>query len=247
MKTQPKSLVVHYRWEFLRRNEGYQADFDSFVDAHGDWFQKRGWWYDPDVKYSGQDLYHIQANIRPAELGLKMRWDIESLIPYEWSFDKSGNHELRRGVFVRVPEPFWQRRHGGVKRLAENELEVWAGRRGNSLEQLPDSVMDRCIYFYVDISFPVEYVMTKVESGIRKARHEYTKKYGPLPRHELRPRRRFDQFDDYLKVWDLRKKGMSFPKIAAQLFPGHESAAERVRDHFARADQLIAGGYRELE
>jgi len=88
--------------------------------------------------------------------------------------------------------------------------------------------------------------MSEIESAIREARREYKEKHGPLPRQELRPRRRTDQFKEYLQVWDLKQQGLSLSRIAERLHKG-ETALDRVRDHYRRAKELIGGGYKALK
>jgi hypothetical protein len=251
--------ALHYRWEFLRRNPDFRKAFDASQERFSDWFQKRGWWYDPDVKYSVEDLRYIQTTIFPVAKQILNKWKRERLIPYDWSFDESGHYEFRKGVYVSLLESRYKslRRleegHGDVFRLDDEWVAYWVDQRARfrsgeviNGESIPDSYLDRHILLSVDITFPVKSNLAGVDAEIRNARREYKKKHGSFSRTELRHRRRFAQFEDYLRVWDLKEQGLSLAKIAKQLHPG-EDALDRVTDHYRRAKELIGGGYRELE
>jgi hypothetical protein len=79
----------------------------------------------------------------------------------------------------------------------------------------------------------------------QRAYREQMKKEGvKLPK----ARRRFDDYDVHLEVWDLKQEGKSNPAIAKQVFRDctTESALNRVRDHLKAAKKLIFGHYREI-
>jgi len=248
MTIQGERLALCYRWEFLRRNQEYRNAFDAFASKHAEWFHMRGWWYDPETKYSKEDKRYIREHMAREAFFLQGNFDIAKLIPYEWAFGKTGEYELRPGLFVHVPKRFMFRSHGdvhsfGVASLAE-EAKTLSGWEES--EEWTPEYADALLYFRVDITFPVENLIAKFEREIRNARKAFSQTYGRLPRRELRPRRRFEEFDCYLRVWDLKQQGLSLPKIARQLYPEIE-ALERVTDHYRRAKELIAGGYREIE
>jgi len=257
LPTSAEKLVLRYRWEFLRRNAEFRRDFDAYFTKYSEWYSAHGWWYDPEVRYSKDELRYLRETIHTSQgtiylnkatFGMEHKWDVSEPVPYDWEFDGSGRYELRPGVFVEIPDRFMRRVAGDVGRLSESELRGESERRTSvaDADVVGADYWDQDIYLRVRITFSVETLMAKIEAEIRKARREYKQKYGPLPRKELRPRRRFDQFEMYLKVWDLKQQGLSLSKIAKQLYPGMH-ALDRVTDHYRRAKELIGGGYRELE
>jgi hypothetical protein len=248
MTTLSERLALWYRWEFLRRNREYRDAFDAFAAKHANWFASRGRWYDPESKYSNEDRRFIREHMAGEVFSLKTTFDINRVIPYEWTFEKTGKFELRPGVFVQVPDRVMRHRHGDVRSFAVSSLAEESGwcSGWEKNEDVPRSFWDSMIYFRVDITFPVETVLAKIEKEIRAARRTFRQTHGSLPRREVRPRRRFEEFDCYLQVWDLKKQGLSLPKIARKVYPDID-ALERVTDHYRRANELIAGGYREIE
>ena len=62
-------------------------------------------------------------------------------------------------------------------------------------------------------------------------------------------RKRFDLYDQYLEIWDLKKKGWTFRKIALKLFPKELSQKPKEADatYERRLDQLRAQGLDERE
>ncbi len=63
-----------------------------------------------------------------------------------------------------------------------------------------------------------------------------------------RGRRRFNDYQLHLRVWDLKHEGKSNAEIARLVFPKYspDSALSRVRDHLKAANKLISGQYREI-
>ncbi len=64
-----------------------------------------------------------------------------------------------------------------------------------------------------DIIKGVEYLLTFLKKEGKSADIDFK-----------RPKPHWDEFDKYLKVYDLRKEGKSWKKIATQVFPGDESS-----------------------
>jgi hypothetical protein len=253
MADKDHSKILHYRWEFLRRNQEFRRDVDQFVSKFASWFRDRGWWYDPEVKYCESDKKYWSTAIHPNLWRILSKWDVAGLVPYDWQFNPSGKYELRQGVSVDLPGRKMETRSGDVRRLHESEFSWFAERlqayRSGEVvngESLPESYLDRTIILSVDIAYSVGSNLAKIEAEIRNARREYKAKHGSLGRQERRPRRRFEQYDDYLKVWDLKQSGLSLAKIALEFYPDID-ALERVRDHHRRAKELIGGQYREIE
>jgi len=89
-----------------------------------------------------------------------------------------------------------------------------------------------------DIIEGVEYLLT------------FLKREGKLADIDFkRPKPHWDEFDKYLKVYDLRKEGKSWKKIATQVFPGDESSdsgIRKVRHYYEQALKMINGGWRLL-
>jgi hypothetical protein len=257
MSKRDERKILHYRWEFVRRNPDFRKELDSFLAKFYPWFQEHGWWYDPEVKYNRNEKLYFRETIEPIERSLLRRWQIETLVPYDWHFDGSGRYELRKGVIVNLSghRLDMEVRHGAMRRLDEAELEIESKRRTPEYcfegeirgDDVPDSYWDRHIYLSVDIGVSVKHAMREFVAEIRWARDEYKKKHGRLPGpRESRPRRRFDQFEEYLRVWDLKQEGLTLGEIAVRLHPG-QAAKDRVKDHYRRAKELIGGTYKKLE
>jgi hypothetical protein len=112
----------------------------------------------------------------------------------------------------------------------------------------------RFIRVEVDITKPNETSIAEVERRIDLARSLYEAQIGPLPDYRRKPRLRLDQYEKYLKVWQLRKEGKSFEQIAREVFPRDMENADqfspgvkKARSHYNRACELVAGGYRQIE
>lgn len=241
LREQPPISVLRYRWEFLRRNADFRSEVNSVIEPLREWCEIHGWWYDPATRYTKSEIEYLREHSGPT-FKLKKEWDISRIVPYEWSFNLQGQHELRPGVYVDVPERFWLTSRGGVHRLENSDLET----KPADWEEIGEAGRDLYPIFQADLGCSVQTCLEQFETELRKARREYKSKYGRIPQTERRPRRRLDQYDSYLRVWDLKQNEESFPQIAKKLYP-KEHALDRVQDHYRRAKELISGGYRELE
>jgi len=108
-------------------------------------------------------------------------------------------------------------------------MEMWKTLRVSHIPTPPTTTTDNCpTKRYTNIPLG-----TKDRSG-----------HLPLPR----TRRRFDQYDSYLKVWDLTEQGKTVPEIASLVFPDDLvwSAQQKVRDHLKVAKRLISGYSQEI-
>ncbi len=119
----PAIRKVHwYRWEFLRRNAEYQADYAAFMKSFGSWFGQRCYWFEdfavPAV-WTSRDKNYFHKNIFPAIAELCHKWKIGDLFSPRWKFDrKSGKRRFRREELYLPtglsPELNWDTAHMGA-------------------------------------------------------------------------------------------------------------------------------------
>ena len=131
------------------------------------------------------------------------------------------------------------------------------------LQSVPESVENgsseipkdgRKITMIVDITMSLESILQDVTRRVDFAKRRYEALVGQLPNYRRQPRKRMDQYANYLHVWQLRKeKGWTFEKISRALFPNEMEGADRysptvkrVRAQYQRACELIAGAYRQI-
>jgi len=65
-------------------------------------------------------------------------------------------------------------------------------------------------------------------------------------------RSRFDKYDDYLLILDLRKKGLTYEEIAEKLYPPDckknlDSAIQKTKRNYREAKYLAEGGYKGIK
>src|SRR5450631_2839669 len=85
------SEVNWYKWEFLRRNCEYQRDYRELTERFGQWFWRRGYWYDYDrrlANWTPADEKYFYAKIAPAIGEICQKYQIGNLFPPKWRFDK---------------------------------------------------------------------------------------------------------------------------------------------------------------
>src|SRR4029077_16886098 len=75
-----------YRWEFLRRNPKYRADYIEFMGSFGAWVNRRGHWRDSQPDRGGwtnSDRKYFRTKIEPILKKLCRKWRVFDLFPPE--------------------------------------------------------------------------------------------------------------------------------------------------------------------
>src|SRR5205823_9266616 len=67
-----------YKWEFLRRNARYRADYEQFKKTHGPWLRRNGYWYDYTKRpgWTECDEEHFYTKIAPEIVRLCVKWQV---------------------------------------------------------------------------------------------------------------------------------------------------------------------------
>lgn len=252
----------HYKWEFLRRNEEYQKDYAAFEERFSEWLQRNGGWVPRVSKDEDPEAWAFFRSqvVRPVGQILQ-RWGISDPVNPAQSFEyphgsgsesmlllhfsKSSDFTTKDDIDTKFLEPELSEEE--KERITDSLLFPW-----DHAPQNPQEL--RFIKVRIDIAKTLDSIFERLERDIERARLRYRVQVGPLPDFRKRQRIRLDQYDSYLKVWDLRMQDLTFEEIAFLLFPremenpAHRCAVtKRVRSQFQRARALIYGGYRQIE
>lgn len=235
-----------YRWEFLRRNPQFRADYNKLMSLFGAWLKSRGPRIVPGTdreNWTTSDREYFHAKIEPAVIELCREWQISDVFPPEFSFVEtlgaldSGDHRVIPRTWLRVYET--------ENSLVEKELK----ERGFMADGTRKKIYKNYVLLQFDLNWPMKELLRDAEESLRSAQREY-KEWMRLQGTKLpKARRRFDDYDVHLEVWDLRQEGKSYSAIAKEVYGDRcsaESARNRVRDHFKAAKKLILGHYREI-
>jgi hypothetical protein len=195
--------VAWYKWEFLRRNREYRADYEQFIDKFGSWFRRRGFWYDHDRReeeWTKVDEDHFYDCIAPAIAHLCEKWDIGNLYPPKWRFDKKrgirmiGSREISPPTAI-AAELNWD--FDVMRELVEMGFTGTAdsARRYRNLV-LVEFDLNRPMK---DLMWYAKYVLTRAVENYRTERAE-------LRLRAPSGRRRLEDYGDHLAVWDLKQQ-----------------------------------------
>ena len=265
-ETSAEIQIPWFKWEFLRRNEDYQKDYAAFEAQFGAWFRENGyWWSRNGPTYSRQAWFFFCTQVAPAAKGICKRWGVSNPFDPSWVFDAAGVRSERGS---RVSMPFFpstdDHREWDLEAVDPALFPTEEEQINELLKGVPDTIgaeptwrgMNdrRFIRVEIDITKPNETSIAEVQRRIDLARSLYESHVGPLPDYRKKPRLRLDQYESYLKVWELRKEGKTFEQIAREVFPREmENAgrfspgAKKARSHYKRACELVSGGYRQIE
>jgi hypothetical protein len=263
----------YYQWEFLRRNPDYHRDYESFLGKFGTWFSTRGFWYEREKSYSDRDYIFYYTSICPALKDICAKWHICQPLPPDWEFDRTrGEHYYAPHKFVCLPTGYtaeaaaalWNEGDIEITGLRNDRSEAFSrpftikpkkqidARKKTSPVRI--SILDpRHLTLRLDVSRSQDELVGDVLRAVRFHRDRNRQFFVTLEKKQ-KSRRRVDQYDVDLKVWDMRKLGLSFPEIAKQVYPKEYGSyprrrnplIQRVTDHYHRAEMLIVGGYKDL-
>ncbi len=237
--------VAWYKWEFLRRNPEYRADYEKFTKKFGSWFSRRGYWYDSDrreAKWTKSDEDYFYAKIAPAIAQLCHKWQISNLFPPDWRFSRKretrtvGTRELAPPTGI-APELNWD--FGYMMQLLE------MGFTGTADSACRYRNLVRVEF---DLNRPMKDLVWYAKYVLTRALANYRAELQELRLTPPSGRRRLEDYATHLRVWDLKQKGKSVTEIATSEFSveRRDTALQKVRDHLKAAQRLISGGYSEI-
>lgn len=205
-------VIRHFRWEFLRRGRAYREDVDDLSRKFTREFPtKTAFWY---LQLIGRRLPEpLEKRIG----ALRRKWDVSAILPYEWRFDSNGRYEYRPGFFAELPASYWQISTGYVNRM--DNAEDYAYFNGDTAIDFEEWMRELYLNLHVSVAGPIRATLDEIEREIRQARVRFREKYSQLPRGGNKSRMRLNEYDLYLKVWDLRQERKTYRQISETLYP----------------------------
>ena len=239
----PEIKAAIYRWEFLRRNLEYRADYNGFIGSFGDWLKCKGYWHSgARANWTKSDQKFFHTEIEPVLKKLCQKWAVRDLFPPKLGMEEwTQAHE--KGQDGRDFPPTWDSTDGNWDSRSIRKLKRLGFKgTGNSTRRYQNFLL-----LQVDLNSRMKDLLDYVSYALRQAKrmHEWEmKENGVKPQR----RRRFEYYDLYLKIWDLKQQGKRRAEIARLVFPRYspESALTRVRDHLKAVNKLISGQFKEI-
>jgi hypothetical protein len=238
--------VAWYKWEFVRRNPAYQADYQKFMRTFGTWFKRKGFWYDQqpwDKTWTKADEEAFYSKIAPVISQLCHKWKIGNLYSPRWRFNrKTGMRRVAGKEDMCPPTAISPEINWGFD-LRGRLMEMGFTGNANSARRYRNLVL---VEF--DLNWPMKDLVRYAKYVLTRAVENYIDEQDQLGLKRRRSRRRFSDYDVHLKIWDLAQQNKSVPEITSLIFP-HESrdaSRQKVRDHLKAAKKLIEGGYAEI-
>jgi hypothetical protein len=238
-----------YRWEFLRRNPQYCADYNEFMHCFGAWLKRKGRRWPPSemdrANWTKSEQRYFRTKVEPVLTQLCRKWQVSDLFPPEFGLEEwrqghenDGNGEgalfpptrISSSMEADVPS------NGELKRMGF----LGTGNVTRHLENL--------LLIQVDLNSPMKDLLDHTSVILKFAQKNYRRDIDARGVKLPRRRRRFEDYVLHLKIWDLKKEGKRNSEIARLVFPNLsvQSALSKVRDHLKAANKLISGHYREI-
>jgi hypothetical protein len=240
-----------YRWEFLRRNPQYCADYNAFMDCFGAWLKRKGRRWPPSAmdraSWPKSEERYFRTKVEPLLTQFCRKWQVSDLFPpefgeIEWRQRQAdvGDGKGEGAMFppTRISSPI----EGDVPSTRELKKMGFLGA-GTITRQY-----ENLLLIQVDLNSPLKDLVEHTGRMLRWARGNYRRWLEADGLRLPKSRRRFEDYVLHLRIWDLKKEGKRNIEIARLVFPNLSvpSALYKVRDHLKAANKLISGHYREI-
>jgi len=258
--TKQVDRITYYKWEFLRLNEKYIADFKlrCCPDFLGNdtigcmrknriyFLKKYGIPIPINPKYSMDDLLNHKDFVTKVSLRTPigflplLKWDekIKGVDNETSLFPVHAHHDIKKKIYLQVCD--------GKARLVQFILE-------NKYKILDPAKTD---FKTISISINLDAKMPDIEESVLGIISLWKKLYDK--HHRLSRRNRYDKYDLYLKIYHFHKNGKTHREIAKILYPedyekltqyGHKKydiqpVTEKVKNNIDACKKLINGGYK---
>jgi hypothetical protein len=238
-----------YRWEFLRRNPQYRADYNEFMRRFGAWLKGKGRRWPPsefDLReyWTKSQQRYFRTKIEPVLTPLCLKWQISDLFSPDFGLEEDRQIDDSDGQGEGAqfpPNRFSSSNEGDV--LSTGEL-----KRMGFLSMGNTRLYQNLLLIQVDLNSPMKDLLHHTRKILKYGQENYRTQMAARGLKLPTRRRRFEDYVFHLRIWDLKKEGKRNAEIARLVFPNLsvQSALYNVRDHLKAANKLISGHYREI-
>jgi len=238
-----------YRWEFLRRNPQYRADYNEFMRRFGAWLKGKGRRWPPsefDLReyWTKSQQRYFRTKIEPVLTPLCLKWQISDLFPPDFGLEEYRQIDESDGQGEGAPFP-----PSRVSSFIEGDvLSTGELERMGFLSMGNTRQYENLLLIQVDLNSPMKDLLQHTRKILKSGQENYRRQTAARGLKLPTRRRRFEDYVLHLRIWDLKKEGKRNSEIARLVFPNLsvQSALYKVRDHLKAANKLISGHYREI-
>lgn len=257
-----------YKWEFLRRNENYVRDCERWSGRQRDRWNER----EVILSFPYTGMTAALREMGTGQIGTddeyfkryERQWDDLRSTAYHHRAKKGGQ---RRSERRRKWTPYWKKWHIilPVHPSCEDLPSFVSFQRPSAVYHSlfsgypaavgPDDLQPgsrKASYLLVDWTSPSEEILSDFErilAGVKARLHLRLRSKGIELMEDRKRRTRFEEYSKYLQIYDLRRSGLTFERIAEVIYPHHkspESAVQLVKANFNAAKRLVNGGYKKI-
>jgi hypothetical protein len=230
---------LKYRWEFMRRNEDYQREWEELYTL----IEKKK--LRSTEKFKNTDIperntfcekWNIYKAVNPNLSYDDLRFQNHSKVvsPFQFEERESYHHNWYVSPLDDVP----------VRQLDEKDFH--AALEGDSLQQWAE-INSRIIdTSRLPVEINLHYSTAKLVERLKEIITFWKSTLGSDPETEYSKRRskyqkklHYGNFDEYLVVYDLRKEGTSWSKIQKAM---DLNSIQTARDYYKAAKKLVSTG-----
>ena|GEM_PF-6152416 len=219
-------------WERLRRNDGYKADFERFVEIYKG--RDKGLW---------QDVGVVDELTRRLASHYRLLYPLDPKITYSdkiiskvvlsgecWIEDAQVDWDGKRILHPIEKESFYR-----IKSLNDKHKPIYEPRKRTDF-----LIEGKYLRFLVDIDTSKEQAQSSLKRAIDFAKANL--KDNCHRKVKLQIREKHENNSNAFKIWDLRRKGLTLEEAWQIIEPNTstESAKSKAHQHFKKAQKLIS-------
>jgi len=252
--TEKQIQYAKYKWEFLRRNPSYVKEWEE-LQGTLEKLENQYKHITENEDWTGGEEEFIEYKSKEKEIKWEFceRWNISSpRLPPDLSYDELAKMTAEFLIYMSLAP---------IKNLPIRELTLstyladrdeWGRpidmRRATVVEKTFMSWSDTLaedgkIRLEIDLSYSLNRLVTAFEAFVREWQEKLQSHWKFIereePRETLITKLHYGNFDDYLKVYDLRQESKSWSKIKKLL---NLNSLQTARNHYCAACERIEKG-----
>jgi len=242
-----------WAWEFLRRNQEYQSDFEHFSGLPSyypngsktcKWYACRtDWWSSVELRYCKQPI--IEDDDTVAEYfhrtgdNTPLLYSLEDHLVEKWGFTSTEIYDPACNAVVgleytpELPKPIGYKYFDPEKgEFVPHEIE-------------PENPYEYTLRF--DLRYSIDKQLLEAKEILQgKKDSRFSILSDEMMRYSAGVN--IDNLPMYLRAYDAKQAGATYLEIGKELYPkiDQDGAKQRAYNAFKKADELVQGGYREL-
>ena len=190
-----------YRWEFLRRNPQYRADYNEFMRCFGAWLKGKVRW--PPSEFDRREIWtksqqnYFRTKIEPVLNQLCLKWKISDLFPPDFGLEEYRQIDESDGQGEGAQFP--PNRFSGF--IEGDVLSTGELKRMGFLSMGNTRQYENLLLIQVDLNSPMKDLLDHTRKILKSGQENYRRQMAARGLKLPTRRRRFEDYVLHLRIW----------------------------------------------